>query len=276
MKQIEEDPWLGLPAKYPTGTSLGGTVRNLTSFGAFIEIENGIDGLVHVSDMSWTKRVQHPSEIVEKGAKIDVMVLDVDPENKRISLGLKQLTDDPWPTLVERFAPNAESSGVVVRIEDDGLTVDLGDDVEGFISLSDAGIEEGETLDEYYVPGDSVSIRVTHSDAADKKIELEITETPDKKAPEEIEEARAAAAALAAEKAEAESGPEDEPVGYRELKKKHKKETSSETEESSEEDEAAEPETEESSEEDEAAEPETEESSEEDEAAEPETEVAED
>ena len=250
MKQIEEDPWLALPAKYPTGTSLSGTVRNLTSFGAFIEIENGIDGLVHVSDMSWTKRVQHPSEIVEKGATINVMVLDVDPENKRISLGLKQLTDDPWPTLVERFAPNAETSGVVVRIEEDGLTVDLGDDVEGFISLSNAGIDEDEALDEYYVPGDSVSLRVTHSDLADKKIELEITETPDKKAPEEIEEARVAAAALAAEKAEAESGPEDEPVGYRELKKKHKKETSSDSEdltsaeESTEEDEAAEPETE--------------------------------
>ena len=268
MKQIEEDPWLALPAKYPTGTSLGGTVRNLTSFGAFIEIENGIDGLVHVSDMSWTKRVQHPSEIVEKGATINVMVLDVDPENKRISLGLKQLTDDPWPTLVERFAPNAETSGVVVRIEEDGLTVDLGDDVEGFISLSDAGIDEDEALDEYYVPGDSVSLRVTHSDLADKKIELEITETPDKKAPEEIEEARVAAAALAAEKEEAESGPEDEPVGYRELKKKHKKETSSDSEDLTS--------TEESSEEDEAAEPETEESSEEDEAAEPETEVAED
>jgi hypothetical protein len=127
-----------------------------------------------------------------------------------------------------------------------------------------------------------VSLRVTHSNLADKKIELEITETPDKKAPEEIEEARVAAAALAAEKAEAESGPEDEPVGYRELKKKHEKEISSDsedltsTEESSEEDEAAEPEAEESSEEDEAAQPETEESSEEGEAAEPETEVAED
>ena len=268
MKQIEEDPWLALPAKYPIGTSLGGTVRNLTSFGAFIEIENGIDGLVHISDMSWTKRVQQPSEIVEKGAKIDVMVLDVDPENKRISLGLKQLTDDPWPTLVERFAPNAETSGVVVRIEEDGLTVDLGDDVEGFISLSNAGIDEDEALDEYYVPGDSVSLRVTHSNLADKKIELEITETPDKKAPEEIEEARVAAAALAAEKAEAESGPEDEPVGYRELKKKHEKETSSDSEDLTS--------AEESTEEDEAAEPETEESTEEDEAAEPETEVAED
>ncbi|MDE0730939.1 MAG: hypothetical protein OSB36_08410, partial [Longimicrobiales bacterium] len=114
------------------------------------------------------------------------------------------------------------------------------------------------------VPGDSVILRVTHSDLTNKKIELEITETPDKKDPEEIEEARVAAAALAAEKAEAESGPEDEPVGYRELKKKHEKEASSDSgdltspEESSEEDEAAEPETEESPEEDEAAEPETE------------------
>ena len=223
MKQIEEDPWLALPAKYPTGTTLGGTVRNLTSFGAFVEIENGIDGLVHVSDMSWTKRVQHPSEIVNKGQEIDVMVLDVDPENKRISLGLKQLTDDPWPALIERFAPDVESSGVVVRIEDEGLTIDLGDDVEGFIALSNAGIEEDEALDEYYLPGDTVSVRVTHSDSADRKIDLEITETPDKKPPEEVEEARAAAAALEAEKAEAESGPEDEPVGYGDLKKKHKK-----------------------------------------------------
>ena len=285
MKQIEEDPWLALPEKYPIGTTLGGKVRNLTSFGAFVEIENGIDGLVHVSDMSWTKRVQHPSEIVEKGADIDVMVLDVDPENKRISLGLKQLTDDPWPTLVERFAPNAESSGVVVWIQEDGLTIDLGDEIEGFVSLSNAGIEEDEALEEYYLPGDSVSVQVTDSNATDRKIELQITETPDKKAPKEVEEARVVAAALEAENVEAESGPEDEeddPVGYREMKKKLKKQTPSDlegptsTEESSEEDEAPEAETEESSEEDEAPEAETEESSEEDEAPEAETEIAED
>ena len=99
MKQIEEDPWLALPLKYPTGTRLQGKVRNLTSFGAFVEIEPGIDGLVHVSDMSWTKRVEHPSEIVNKGQELEVMVLDVDGENKRISLGIKQVLDDPWPWL---------------------------------------------------------------------------------------------------------------------------------------------------------------------------------
>ncbi len=112
MKQIEEDPWLALPMKYPTGTKLDGTVRNLTSFGAFVEIEPGIDGLVHVSDMSWTRRVEHPSEVLQKGEDVQVMVLDVDAENKRISLGLKQLLDDPWPNISERFAPGVESSGL--------------------------------------------------------------------------------------------------------------------------------------------------------------------
>jgi len=89
MKQIEEDPWLALPAKYPTGTELAGVVRNLTSFGAFVEIESGIDGLVHVSDLSWTRRVEHPSEVIQKGDEVRVLVLDVDAEAKRISLGIK-------------------------------------------------------------------------------------------------------------------------------------------------------------------------------------------
>ncbi len=116
MKQIEEDPWLALPMKYPTGTKLDGTVRNLTSFGAFVEIEPGIDGLVHVSDMSWTRRVEHPSEVLQKGEDVQVMVLDVDAENKRISLGLKQILDDPWPSISERFAPAVESGGSITRV----------------------------------------------------------------------------------------------------------------------------------------------------------------
>ncbi|NNK63196.1 MAG: 30S ribosomal protein S1, partial [Gemmatimonadetes bacterium] len=140
MKQIEEDPWLALPVKYPTGTTLSGVVRNLTSFGAFVEIEPGIDGLVHVSDMSWTKRVEHPSEIVQKGDEIDIMVLDVDAENKRISLGLKQLQDDPWPQISERLLPGVEQDGTVVRVQDTGVVVDLGDDIEGFIPGSHAGL----------------------------------------------------------------------------------------------------------------------------------------
>ncbi len=185
MKQIEEDPWLALPMKYPTGTKLDGTVRNLTSFGAFVEIEPGIDGLVHVSDMSWTKRVEHPSEVLQKGEEVQVMVLDVDAENKRISLGLKQLLDDPWPRISERFAPGVESSGSVTRVQDKGIVVDLGDDIEGFVPGSHASIKNPDELELYYEAGDPVELRVMESDAANRRIVLEITSTPDLKPPKE-------------------------------------------------------------------------------------------
>jgi len=181
MKQIEEDPWLALPLKYPTGTVLAGTVRNLTSFGAFVEIEAGIDGLVHVSDMSWTKRVEHPSEIVQKGEEVQVMVLDVDAENKRISLGLKQLQDDPWPRISESFAPGVESEGKVARVQDKGVVVDLGDDIEGFVPASHSGVEDASKLEEYYQPGDAVDLRVLESDAANRRIVLEVTSTPERR-----------------------------------------------------------------------------------------------
>jgi small subunit ribosomal protein S1 len=183
MKQIEEDPWLALPLKYPTGTTLAGTVRNLTSFGAFVEIEPGIDGLVHVSDMSWTKRVEHPSEVVQKGEDVKVMVLDVDAENKRISLGIKQLLDDPWPAISERFQAGVESAGSVVRVQDKGLVVDLGDDIEGFVPGSHAGIEDPSRLEEYYEGGDPVDLRVIESDAANRRIVLETTVEPTRKPP---------------------------------------------------------------------------------------------
>jgi small subunit ribosomal protein S1 len=198
MKQIEEDPWLALPVKYPTGTKLSGTVRNLTSFGAFVEIEPGIDGLVHVSDMSWTRRVEHPAEVVHKGQELEVMVLDVDAENKRISLGMKQLVDDPWPAISERLAPGVEPDGKVVRVQDKGVVVDLGDDIEGFVPVSHSGVEDAEKLEEYYGPGDAVSLRILESDAANRRIVLEVTEKPNRKSQAEIEAARAAAAAAAA------------------------------------------------------------------------------
>jgi small subunit ribosomal protein S1 len=181
MKQIEEDPWLALPVKYPTGTVLKGTVRNLTSFGAFVEIEPGIDGLVHVSDMSWTKRVEHPSEIVQKGEEVQVMVLDVDAENKRISLGLKQLQDDPWPGISERFAPGVESQGKVARVQDKGVVVDLGDDIEGFVPASHSGVDDAAKLPEYYDAGDALDLRVIESDATNRRIVLEVLTKPERK-----------------------------------------------------------------------------------------------
>jgi len=180
MKQIEEDPWLALPAKYPTGTQLAGVVRNLTSFGAFVEIEPGIDGLVHVSDLSWTRRVEHPSEVIQKGDEVQVLVLDVDAEAKRISLGIKQLSDDPWPEIVERFSAGVEPAGSVARVQEKGVVVDLGDDIEGFVPTSHSGVEEEEKLPEYYRAGEAVELKVIESDAANRRIVLEVTTLPER------------------------------------------------------------------------------------------------
>jgi small subunit ribosomal protein S1 len=180
MKQIDEDPWLSLPMKHPTGTRLTGKVRNLTTFGAFVEIEPGIDGLVHVSDMSWTRRVEHPSEIVQKGQDLEVLILDIDAENKRISLGMKQLEDDPWPHITERFAPGVECEGSVARVQDKGVVVDLGDEIEGFVPASHASVEHTDRLEEYYAEGDPVDLRVLESDANNRRIVLEVTSTPER------------------------------------------------------------------------------------------------
>jgi small subunit ribosomal protein S1 len=216
MKQIEEDPWLALPVKYPTGTVLNGVVRNLTSFGAFVEIEPGIDGLVHVSDMSWTRRVEHPSEVVQKGEEVRVMVLDVDAENKRISLGVKQLHDDPWPQISERFVPGTEADGKVVRVQDKGVVVDLGGDIEGFVPASHSGVEDANRLEEYYDAGDPVSLRVIESDATNRRIVLEVTVQPTRKpgkvakpAAETTETAEAGVAPEGGTPVAAEAGAED-------------------------------------------------------------------
>ena len=200
MKQIEEDPWLALPVKYPTGTQLRGTVRNLTSFGAFVEIEPGIDGLVHVSDMSWTRRVEHPSEVVQKGDEVDVMVLDVDSENKRISLGMKQLQDDPWPALVNEFVVGRELEGRIVRVQDSGVVMDLGDDVEGFAPGSHSKVSDADKLENHFRPGETVSLRIIESDAANRRIVLEVLEAPEyQEVPEPPQEGEEAEAGTVAE-----------------------------------------------------------------------------
>ncbi|HEY0808794.1 MAG TPA: S1 RNA-binding domain-containing protein, partial [Longimicrobiales bacterium] len=175
MKQIEEDPWLALPVKYPVNTRVTGKVRNLTSFGAFVEIEPGIDGLIHISDMSWTKRVQHPSEVLRKGEDVEVLVLGVDPENKRISLGLKQTTEDPWDQIAQQFAPGVEAEGRVVRLVEDGVVVDLGNDIEGFVPRSHVPITKGDLADQLR-SGQRMDLRVIEADAANRRIVLTVTQ----------------------------------------------------------------------------------------------------
>ena len=176
MKQTEQDPWMMLPMKYPVGTQISGKVRNLTSFGAFVEIEPGIDGLIHISDMSWTKRVQHPSEIVKKGETVEVSILNIDPENKRISLGLKQLQEDPWLKIAETHPVEMEVEGKIVRYQDSGIVVDLGGDLEGFVPQSQLPLTDGQTAEQETKLGQGVALKVLEVDPIHHRIILAATE----------------------------------------------------------------------------------------------------
>jgi small subunit ribosomal protein S1 len=178
MKQIEEDPWHALPEKYPIGTRMSGKVRNLTSFGAFVEIEPGIDGLVHISDMSWTKRIQHPSEVVRKGDDVDVVILGVDAENKRISLGLKQTQDDPWAEIAQEYTPGLQINGKISRLQDKGVAVDLGNDIEGFVPLSQLGVAGLQNPGDLFAEGDDLEMEVTEVDPENRRIVLNATRVP--------------------------------------------------------------------------------------------------
>ena len=139
IKQLEPDPWSSVEQRYPIATRHEGRVRNLTAFGAFVELEDGIDGLVHISDLSWTRRVQHPSEITKKGDLVQVVVLNIDVENRKISLGHKQVLEDPWPNFHERFRVGNEMQGKLVRMLERGVVVEIDGDVEGFVPLNQLG-----------------------------------------------------------------------------------------------------------------------------------------
>ncbi len=172
MKQTEQDPWMVLPLKYPVGTRIAGKVRNLTSFGAFVEIEPGIDGLIHISDMSWTKRVQHPSEVVKKGDAVDVVILNIDADNKRISLGLKQAEEDPWLKIGETYPIGMELKGHVVRLMDKGVVVDFGNDIEGFVPISQLGVPDLENPGDAVKEGQPVDLKVLEVDPIHHRIVL--------------------------------------------------------------------------------------------------------
>ncbi|HEV2641944.1 MAG TPA: 30S ribosomal protein S1, partial [Candidatus Elarobacter sp.] len=188
MKQTEEDPWMTLPQRYPVGMRLTGKVRNLTSFGAFVEIEPGIDGLIHVSDMSWTRRVQHPSEVLKKGDTVDVVVLNIDPENKRISLGLKQATEDPWLRIGETYPVGTELRGHVVRLMDKGVVVDIGNDIEGFVPNSQLnfGNPVNSPADIVYETM-NLDLRVLEVDPIHRRIVLAVTGIPAEQPPRPAE-----------------------------------------------------------------------------------------
>jgi small subunit ribosomal protein S1 len=184
IKQTEQDPWMALPLRYPVGTRLTGKVRNLTSFGAFVEIDSGIDGLIHISDMSWTRRVQHPSEVVKKGDTVDVVILNIDSDNKRISLGLKQATEDPWLRIGETYPVGTELRGSVVRLMDKGVVVDLGNEIEGFVPVSH--LDKGEPVSnsaEFAFEGMLLDTRIMEVDPIHRRIVLTVTDIPEEQPP---------------------------------------------------------------------------------------------
>ncbi len=174
LKQTEPDPWLTLDQKYPPRTRVKGKVRNLTNFGAFVELEEGIDGLVHVSDMSWTKRVAHPSEVLKKGDTVEVVILSIDKEHRRISLGLKQVSEDPWPELAEKFPAGMEVKGSVIRLFDRGAIVDLGGGIEGFIPLSQIGIDDLKRPGDAFEAGEELTMKVTRVDVPNHRLILSV------------------------------------------------------------------------------------------------------
>lgn len=177
LKQAESNPWDTVENKYPAGTTVEGKVRNLTEFGAFVGLEEGIDGLIHISDMSWLKHIKHPSEVLKKGQSVKAIVLKVDKEKQRISLGLKQLTGDPWTRdIPERYSIGGAVKGRIVRITDFGIFVELEEGVEGLIHVSESGVEPPVRAEDVMKPGDEIWAKVIKIDSADRKIALSIRE----------------------------------------------------------------------------------------------------
>ena len=177
MKQIEANPWSLVESKYTPGTVIEGKVRNLTEFGAFVGLEDGIDGLIHISDMSWLKHIKHPSEVLKKGQKVQAVVVKVDKEKQRISLSLKQLSGDPWSNEIpEKYAVGSTVDCRIVKIADFGIFVELAEGIEGLIHVSESGVEPPVRAEDVMKIGDEVRAKVTKIDTVEKKIALSIKE----------------------------------------------------------------------------------------------------
>jgi len=178
MKQVEPDPWATIEERYSPGLRAQGKVRNLTDFGAFVELEPGVDGLLHISDMSWTRNVTHPSEVLKKGQSVETMVLSVDKETKRISLGLKQIQPDPWEMVAERYPVGASVRGKVVRLTDFGAFVELEPGVDGLLHISQIAARPTQRPPEINV-GDELTLKVIRVDPAERRIGLSLKEYGD-------------------------------------------------------------------------------------------------
>jgi small subunit ribosomal protein S1 len=174
MKQCEPNPWTLLSEKYPVGAVIKGVVRNITDFGIFVGVEEGIDGLVHVSDLSWTHRVKHPSELFKKGDEVEAVVLNIDVENERFSLGIKQLTDDPWDTLIKRYPRGTKVKGRVMKITEYGAFVEIEPGIDGLCHISELSDERVGKTEDVVKQGDEVEVMVLDVDQGERRVSLSI------------------------------------------------------------------------------------------------------
>lgn len=174
MKQIVINPWDMISEKYPVGTTIEGKIKNITDFGLFIGIDEGIDGLVHISDISWTKRIKHPGEIYKKGDVVQAIVLDIDKENERFSLGIKQIQLDPWDTVAHRYIVGKEITGTITNITDFGIFIELEEGIEGLVHISEISKEKIKTPTEKYNVGDVITAKVMNINSEERRIGLSI------------------------------------------------------------------------------------------------------
>ena len=187
MKQIEPNPWALVEEKYPIGTKVVGRVKTITDFGIFVGFEEGVDGLVHVSEMSWTKKIKHPSELYKKGQEVEAVVLNIDTKNERFSLGIKQLTPDPWKEVARRYRKGEVVTGKVTNLTDFGAFVELEEGIEGLVHVSEISREKVERPSDVLKVGDKISAVVLHIDPNERRIGLSIKGLKEKADKAEIE-----------------------------------------------------------------------------------------
>jgi small subunit ribosomal protein S1 len=188
MKQIEPNPWSVIEERYPVNTRVSGQVRNITNFGIFVGLEEGIDGLVHVSDISWTEQIKHPSEKFKKGDEVEAVVLKIDKENEKFSLGIKQLQPNPWDDIMRRYAIGSEVNAPVTSVADFGAFVQLEEGIEGLIYSSELSAERVDKPSDVVKPGDVVKALVTRVDPVEQKISLSIKAVTDKEQRQALKE----------------------------------------------------------------------------------------
>lgn len=174
IRQLDENPWDAIETRFPVGTVISGAVRNLTPYGAFVALEEGIDGMIHVSDMSWTRKINHPSEVLKKGDVVEARVLNIDKENQRVSLGIKQLEVDPWEAIDSRFKVGDLVEGTVAKIASFGAFVNLDGDIDGLIHISQLSEEHVERVKDVIKVGDAIKARVIKVDKVERRIGLSI------------------------------------------------------------------------------------------------------